>query len=91
MYAFTKPADFEFSREGTKVGRTADAWGDLTRTEKDNSQARELTMYLCTLLRASFHRSGVNRLCARSALVSHEQTRIPRYYGCNHADSFGQR
>ena len=32
MYAFTKPADFEFfPREGTKVGRTAGAWGDLTR------------------------------------------------------------
>ena len=36
----------------------------------------ELAIYLRTLLRASFRRSGVNRLCARSALVSHEQTRI---------------
>ena len=59
-------------REGTKVGRTAGAWGDLTRR---TTLARELAIYLRTLLHASFHHSGVNWLCVRSALVSQEQTR----------------
>ena len=40
-----------------------------------NSQAPEIAIYLRTYLRASFHRSGVNRLFAhaRSTLVLHEQ------------------
>ena len=39
---------------------------------------RKLAIYLRMLLPASFHRSGVNRLRARSALVPHERTRILR-------------
>ena len=33
LYAFAKPADFEFPRETvrTKVGRTAGGWDDITR------------------------------------------------------------
>ena len=41
-----------------------------------NSRAPEIAIYLRTYLRASFHRSGVNSLRERSALVLHEQTRI---------------
>ena len=36
----------------------------------------EQAIYLRTYLRASYQRSGVNSLHARSALVLHEQTRI---------------
>ena len=61
-------------RRYTKVGRTAGAWGDITR--RTNSRAPELAIYLRMYLCVSFHRSGVNSFPARSALVLHEQTRI---------------
>ena len=62
-------------REGTTVGRTA---GGVTSLEGQlmNSQAPEIAVYLHMYLPASFHRSGINSLCARSALVLHEQTHI---------------
>ena len=37
-----------------------------------NSRASELAIYLRTYLHAAFHRSGMNSLGARSALVLHE-------------------
>ena len=36
MFAFVKPADFEFSQEGTKVGRTA---GEVAPLEGQLSSA----------------------------------------------------
>ena len=50
--------------------------GDPQEGQLVNSRAPELAIYLRTYLCASFHRSGVNRLRARSALVLYEQTRI---------------
>ena len=44
-------------------------------TQLVNSRAPEIAIYLRTYL-CAFHRSGVNSLRARSALVLHEQTRI---------------
>ena len=65
-----------------KVGMTPgysvplDGWQGLTRRQLVNSRAPEIVIYSRTYLRASFHRSGVNRLRARSSLILHEQTRI---------------
>ena len=44
-----------------------------------NSRASELAIYLRTYLRAAFHRSGMNSLRARSALVLHESHTV----GCS--------
>ena len=62
-------------REGTKVGRTAGGMTSLGR-QLVNSRAPEITIYLRTYWRASFHCSGVNSLHMRSALVLHKQTRL---------------
>ena len=83
-YAFTKPADFEQTVD-SKVGRTA---GEVISLEGKlvNSRAPEIACFLFLFfiiiyflrmyIRASFHRSGVNSLRARSVLVLHEQARI---------------
>ena len=74
MYAFAKPADFEFPHEKIllKVGR----WDDIGSLEGQlvNSRPPEVAIYLRTYLRASFHRGGVNSLRTRFTLVLCEQT-----------------
>ena len=70
MYAFTKPADFEFSQE--EVLKLAEQQVLGVTSLEDNCRASELAIYL----RASFHCSGVNRLFARYTLVPQQRTRI---------------
>ena len=75
MYAFTKPADFEFSQE--KVLRLAEQQAHgVTSLEGQLSSARTSNLFTHVITRV-FHRSGVNRLRARSTMVPHERTHIP--------------
>ena len=53
-----------------KICQQSSSRGDLLEEELVNSGASEIAIYLRTYLRASFHRSSVNRLRARSALIS---------------------
>ena len=57
-------------------GRQNSRWGDITKRTILERLNYNIAIYLGTYLRASFHRSGVNSLRARSALVLHEQTHI---------------
>ena len=53
-----------------KLCQQSSSGGDSLEEQLVNSGAPEIAIYLCTYLRASFHRSGVSHLRARSELIS---------------------
>ena len=57
MYAFTKPADFEFP----KLRLSEQQVHGVISLEKENSRAPELAIYLRTLLRAPFPKIAAGR------------------------------